>query len=79
MYTAALFNAEQQKVITLLEIICQPAQHSLLSCHVICHVTQGKKARTITEMRNILAQKKQQVTHGLPEWGKDLPEDVSAH
>ena len=39
---------------------------------------QGKKARSIAEMRNVLARKKQKITHGLPEWGKDLPEDVGA-
>ena len=38
--------------------------------------TQGKKARSIAEMRNVLAHKKQKITHGLPEWGKDLPQDV---
>ena len=37
---------------------------------------QGKKARNIAEMRNVLAHKKQKIIHGLPEWGKDLPEDV---
>ena len=40
------------------------------------YCTQGKKARSIAEMRNVLARKKQKITHGLPEWGKDLPEDV---
>ena len=45
-----------------------------MTLNVYC--TQGKKARSIAEMRNVLARKKQKITQGLPEWGKDLPEDV---
>ena len=48
-----------------------------MTLNVNC-MLQGKKARSIAEMRNVLARKKQKITHGLPEWGKDLPEDVGA-
>ena len=67
--TVALQEAEKQKVTFTNRI-----GNSTVTLNVYC--MQGKKARSIAEMRNVLARKKQKITHGLPEWGKDLPEDV---
>lgn len=47
-----------------------------------CHdngITQGpgKKGKSMADIQRAIARKRKSITHGLPDWGKDLPDDVS--
>ena len=38
---------------------------------------QGRKGRSVADIQRSLARKRKAISRGLPDWGKDLPDDVS--
>ena len=54
-------------------------------CTVVCSVAvvmvtgiqaTGKKGRSMADIQRALARRRKNISHGLPDWGKDLPDDV---
>ena len=40
--------------------------------------SKGRRGKSVADIRSLIARKKKlQITHGLPNWGQDLPDDVS--
>ena len=48
-------------------------------CMYVMTQATGKRGKSLADIQRALARRRKQISQGLPEWGKDLPDDVSAY